>query len=473
MRCVVRDIDRSIESFYALMPFSLSIATTHWQPSPTVCLLICPSPLTASRLSRLQAGYCRLFVAPYFHHLRAAHAAHTDADPSSWPFTADDTARLLLPPAVAAVETDQLVLADVAEVRTLTRSFPEQCSWCAHRSTSMSLSPLPSAVRQLWEQFATFDADDVVGAPENYQPWFDSRPRLLAEEGTRAAQARARGRGEEGAAAAAGAGAETGLAGAAADSTDGPGHDGSYHGANPSSPLPTPIRSLFLMPLLPPADPNPRRSLSQPSGYGVIGGIMLLHIDRMRVGDWLHAALVPAVLDYQRRVAAPFAGDSNIGSSGNSTSSGQGAPVWAAQMNDQDLFNAALTVAPQHFRILPCAWNVQFHARLNTVMLCAHRALLQLGEGLGNDTSARDALSVFAPPAAIAAKQAALARRTVTDTDIPLNCPESIARRVFVCEARPKVLHFMAKSYSVDNVFWGYFAGFWKAYARLGWDGVV
>ena len=424
----------------------------------------------------MQAGYCRLFVAPYFHRLRAAHAAHTGTDPSSWPFTAQDTARLLLPPAVAAVETDQLVLADVAEVRTctLTRSFPEQCYWLLTNER-----PCPfhsSTVRQLWGQFATFDADDVVGAPENYQPWFDSRPRLLAEEGTRAAQARerARGRGEEGAAAAAGAGAETGLGGAAADSPDGPGHDGSYHGANPVFPAHSHSISFSLHPRLPP----PTLAVSLPSGYGVIGGIMLLHIDRMRVGDWLHAALVPAVLDYQRRVAAPFAADSNSGnSSGNSTSSGsgsgQGAPVWEAQMNDQDLFNAALTVAPQHFRILPCAWNVQFHARLNTVMLCAHRALPQAGEGLGNDTSARDALSVFAPPAAIAAKQAALARRTVTDTDIPLNCPESAARRVFVCEARPKVLHFMAKSYSVDNVLWGYFAGFWKAYARLGWDGIV
>jgi hypothetical protein len=54
--------------------------------------------------------------------------------------------------------------------------------------------------------------------------------------------------------------------------------------------------------------------------------------------------------------------------------------------------------------------------------------------------------------------------------DIPLNCPESRRRRIFVCEKRCKVLHYMAQSYATYiDAYIGYYGGFWQVFGQMSW----
>lgn len=40
------------------------------------------------------------------------------------------------------------------------------------------------------------------------------------------------------------------------------------------------------------------------------------------------------------------------------------------KLNDQDIFNVVFALHPGMLRVLSCDWNVQYHARLNTMMAC-------------------------------------------------------------------------------------------------------
>ena len=117
---------------------------------------------------------------------------------------------------------------------------------------------------------------------------------------------------------------------------------------------------------------------------------------------------------------------------------------WNAKLNDQDIFNAVLSISPQHLMILPCSWNVQLHARLNTFMLCLDEVALVAG------TDQTKPVISYA-------------------NQVPYNCPQSIENDIFVCTNRAKVLHFMAQTwYSYD--FLRYYANFWRMYADLSWS---
>ena len=131
---------------------------------------------------------------------------------------------------------------------------------------------------------------------------------------------------------------------------------------------------------------------------------MLLHVDRMRLLDWHHRSLVPLVRQYRKHHSdpAPTSDNNNNNNNNNnknnnddhhsngsdtttttgtgndtttdndsSTATSTGAGVWQAQMNDQDIFNAALAMAPHFFHILPCAWNVQVDTVMDTALLLA------------------------------------------------------------------------------------------------------
>jgi hypothetical protein len=45
-------------------------------------------------------------------------------------------------------------------------------------------------------------------------------------------------------------------------------------------------------------------------------------------------------------------------------------PDWSVKLNDQDIFNVVFALHPGMLRVLSCDWNVQYHARLNTMMAC-------------------------------------------------------------------------------------------------------
>ena len=94
-------------------------------------------------------------------------------------------------------------------------------------------------------------------------------------------------------------------------------------------------------------------------------------------------------------------------------------------MNDQDVFNAVLSIRTDILRIISCDWNIQTHARINSLLACSR----------GID---------FA--------QYSQSGTPLRFEDIPFNCEESKRRNIFTCEKRAKVLHFMAQSYKVDVV---------------------
>ena len=168
---------------------------------------------------------------------------------------------------------------------------------------------------------------------------------------------------------------------------------------------------------------------AQDHGNGIIGGIMALNFRRMGEIDW-STYLVREL----RRYISKHEG-------------------WRPQLNDQDIFNALADSDGSIMHILPCEWNVQMHARINSIIYCASELFLQSTNG----EVPSDLMEFFS-------------NTSLSIGDIPLNCDESARRGVFVCERRARVLHFMAGSHSVDNAFMQYYAGFWRAYADLGWN---
>ena len=96
---------------------------------------------------------------------------------------------------------------------------------------------------------------------------------------------------------------------------------------------------------------------------------------------------------------------------------------WTAKLNDQDLLNVFYTHRPELLYVLPCEWNVQYHARLNTLLHCGSPVV----KGL------------------LSLESASLPSRGVTVDRVPLNCAASRERRLYACPRRAKVLHYMAQ----------------------------
>ena len=116
---------------------------------------------------------------------------------------------------------------------------------------------------------------------------------------------------------------------------------------------------------------------------------------------------------------------------------------WNPQLNDQDIFNAVLASDKELKKmlyILPCEWNVQFHARLNTLIACLKTAFLNSSDLKLNE--------------------------------VPLNCDESRKKHVFACPKRAKVVHFMAQSYTIASEIFGYYTSFWHSFNQLSWNTV-
>jgi hypothetical protein len=215
-----------------------------------------------------------------------------------------------------------------------------------------------------------------------------------------------------------------------------------------------------------------------PLGYGIIGGIMMFDLMKMRTLEWYEKILIPNILSYSemKNKMKSFSGDvsSNY--------------IWNAKLNDQDIFNAFLSILPNYLHILPCEWNVQFHARINTAIICAHHILDNKRNNDNdndnnsnndnndnhhkNDDMVRDngtypnILSIFNDQTS---NLEFFKSNMYTTNDIPLNCDESKNDNIFVCTKRASVLHFMAQSYN-ENDFMRYYSGFWDSYSNLSWS---
>jgi len=61
----------------------------------------------------------------------------------------------------------------------------------------------------------------------------------------------------------------------------------------------------------------------------------------------------------------------------------------------------------------------------------------------------------------------------VSVDDIPWNCPRSREARVFVCQRRAKVLHFMVSAHRGPLRFLQFYAGFWDMFGAMSWNILV
>lgn len=187
---------------------------------------------------------------------------------------------------------------------------------------------------------------------------------------------------------------------------------------------------------------------------------------------------------YQREVTDEGSAVNNQDMQNNSVNGEKYTKMWTARLNDQDIFNVYLTEHhPNRLFVLPCQWNVQHHARLNTMVACAEDAIVPLMQQQQQQLD-----SAGAGPHV--ANGSIIDGIPLIPSVVPLNCDRSIAAEVFACECGSetlspeefsllnnnypqetavKVLHYMAQSYSVDDRFLNYFTGYWGWYSRLDW----
>lgn len=132
---------------------------------------------------------------------------------------------------------------------------------------------------------------------------------------------------------------------------------------------------------------------------------------------------------------------------------------WEAKLNDQDIFNVVFALMPKFVTILPCEWNVQLHARTNTLIYCHMDIPGRRHFAVANHTIIRDGGS----------DHQFFKDRNLKFADVSLNCPESIEKKIFVCTRKAKVLHFMAGTY-MDYNFLSYYAFHWDMYKDLSWN---
>jgi hypothetical protein len=124
---------------------------------------------------------------------------------------------------------------------------------------------------------------------------------------------------------------------------------------------------------------------------------------------------------------------------------------WSASLNDQDVFNAFFAQYPGALYVLPCEWNVQYHARLNSFVACSAETVKSLLAKRADGTHSG----------------------SITANMVSLSCPESERRQIAVCSGKAKILHFMAQTYKVHSDFLQYYSDFWKTYSRLSWNIVL
>ena len=137
-------------------------------------------------------------------------------------------------------------------------------------------------------------------------------------------------------------------------------------------------------------------------GNGYIGGIMMFNISRMEAAGW----------------EARWKGELRafIESKGRE---------WVPKLNDQDIFNAVISRNPQWAAPLPCEFNLQYHAYMNSRRICEAQ-----GEAL--------------------------------------NCEAALQKGIFVCPRHPSVVHFMSQSYLGSDL--SYYQSFWHAVAGMSPD---
>ena len=155
---------------------------------------------------------------------------------------------------------------------------------------------------------------------------------------------------------------------------------------------------------------------------------------------------------------------------------------WEAKQNDQDILNVVMELRPSWFRVLPCEWNVQFHARINSISKCLPTFLPSIV------TDAMATYTAATSSDAFVSQRQFLLQANLRFSDVPLNCLRNYTTSadsdgttmsssrtqslndIFVCEAKPKVLHFMANTYNGYYHFLEYFAYSWEFYSSLAWN---
>ena len=131
---------------------------------------------------------------------------------------------------------------------------------------------------------------------------------------------------------------------------------------------------------------------------------------------------------------------------------------WEAKLNDQDIFNALFSMYPQYMHILPCHWNIQIHARINSLIYCNQNIPgRKLFQSTMIDSSAYD-YEFFNQY-----------ERKISQ--VPLNCKESVKNNIFVCTQPAKILHFMAQTYRHYN-FLDFYPNLWDNYSKMQWNSI-
>jgi len=103
-----------------------------------------------------------------------------------------------------------------------------------------------------------------------------------------------------------------------------------------------------------------------------------------------------------------------------------GEEKWEPRLNDQDIYNAIFTLAPNLAGNFGCSWNWQYHAYMNVRRLCE-------GEWEG--------------------------------------CNDADKENMFLCKERPNVLHFMAGSYRQNER--KFLSSMWDGFEGIQWEALA
>ena len=129
----------------------------------------------------------------------------------------------------------------------------------------------------------------------------------------------------------------------------------------------------------------------------------------------------------------------------NGNNSDPSTPVlWEAKLNDQDVFNAIMTLIPHYYYILPCQWNIQLHARINTFSYCLEELMSEANISVyhtqnnmhsnidNNSIHSKSNTSSVYEEIKIDRRQA-LREVGIRVQYVPMNCDLSRQHEVYVC----------------------------------------
>ena len=214
----------------------------------------------------------------------------------------------------------------------------------------------------------------------------------------------------------------------------------------------------------------------------------------------------------------------------NGLNSDPSTPVlWEAKLNDQDVFNAIMTLIPHYYYILPCQWNIQLHARINTFSYCleelmseanisvyhTHNSIHHTHSNIHSNinNSARNSMHSSSDTSSVyddvkIDRRQALREVGIRVQDVPMNCDLSRQHEVYVCggvgvgasdrasdvkgsagdrksdvrgsagdwesdgRGGIKVMHYMAGSYKGDHGFLGMCSDCWSMYDNMSWASI-